>query len=82
MLMGGHVSKNDLRSVSRCFHIAFVVSACLASTSRSCATATADFDGPLSMKPTFTRVEPSSQSKRVSKLRTSYSTLEVQIDGS
>ena len=53
-----------MRSASRCRHAAFVVSAASASGSRSCATATAVFEGPFSSNETLTRVEPFSQSKR------------------
>ncbi len=60
----GHGSRKALRSASRRRHEAFIVSASSASGSRSCATATVDFDGPFSSNETLTRVEPPDQSKR------------------
>ena len=60
----GHDRRKDLRSDSRSLHESFIVSASSASGSRSSATATADFDGPLSVNEALRRVEPSPQPKR------------------
>src|SRR5918992_249971 len=59
-----HDSRKDARATSRRLHAAFAVSASSASGSRSWLTVTVDLSGPLSTKVTFTRVDPSSQSKR------------------